>query len=61
MVRGVMMCNVWGKVAVARALIRKGERMTTENYAASFAKETQPNSLRDRSLMLRTLVSGNDR
>lgn len=30
MVRGVMMCNVWDKVEVARALIRKGERMTPE-------------------------------
>ncbi len=29
-VRGVMMCNVWDKVEQARALIRKGERMTPE-------------------------------
>ncbi len=29
-VRGVMMCNVWDKVEAARALIRKGERMTPD-------------------------------
>jgi 3-phenylpropionate/trans-cinnamate dioxygenase ferredoxin reductase subunit len=30
-VRGAMMCNVWDKVEVARALIRKGELMSREN------------------------------
>ncbi|MFZ2301308.1 MAG: FAD-dependent oxidoreductase [Gallionella sp.] len=29
-VRGVMMCNVWDKVEVARELIRKGERVSPE-------------------------------
>lgn len=29
-VRGVMMCNVWGKVDAARELIRKGETMSPE-------------------------------
>jgi NAD(P)H-nitrite reductase large subunit len=30
-VRGAMMCNVWGKVDAARDLIRKGERMTSDD------------------------------
>jgi hypothetical protein len=30
-VRGAMMCNVWDKVEAARAVIRKGERMTEES------------------------------
>ena len=30
MVRGVMMCNVWDKVEMARELIRKGERVSPE-------------------------------
>jgi len=30
MVRGVMMCNVWDKVEMARGLIRKGERVSPE-------------------------------
>lgn len=30
-VRGVMMCNVWEKVDAARELIRKAERVTTED------------------------------
>lgn len=30
-VRGVMMCNVWDKVDVARELIRKGETVTRES------------------------------
>lgn len=29
-VRGVMMCNVWGKVETARELIRRGERVSPE-------------------------------
>lgn len=29
-VRGVMMCNVWGKIDVARAMIRRGETVTLE-------------------------------
>ncbi|MDP2852428.1 MAG: FAD-dependent oxidoreductase [Gallionella sp.] len=29
-VRGVMMCNVWGKVEMARELIRKGKRVSPE-------------------------------
>jgi NAD(P)H-nitrite reductase large subunit len=29
-VRGVMMCNVWDKVEIARELIRKGEKMTSD-------------------------------
>jgi hypothetical protein len=29
-VRGVMMCNVWDKVEMARKLIRKAERMSPE-------------------------------
>lgn len=29
-IRGVMMCNVWDKVEIARELVRKGERMETE-------------------------------
>jgi 3-phenylpropionate/trans-cinnamate dioxygenase ferredoxin reductase subunit len=29
-VKGVMMCNVWDKIEVARALIRKGESVTPE-------------------------------
>lgn len=29
-VRGVMMCNVWGKVETARELIRRGETMSPE-------------------------------
>ena len=30
-VRGLMMCNVWGKVDVARELIKKGERVRPES------------------------------
>ncbi len=30
-VRGAMMCNVWGKLDAARDLIRKGERMTSDD------------------------------
>jgi 3-phenylpropionate/trans-cinnamate dioxygenase ferredoxin reductase component len=30
-VRGVMLCKVWGKVDAARALIQRGERMTSES------------------------------
>ena len=30
-VRGVMMCNVWGKVEAARQLIRKGESVSPES------------------------------
>jgi NADPH-dependent 2,4-dienoyl-CoA reductase/sulfur reductase-like enzyme len=30
-VRGVMLCNLWDKVEAARALIRRGERMTRED------------------------------
>jgi NADPH-dependent 2,4-dienoyl-CoA reductase/sulfur reductase-like enzyme len=30
-VRGAMMCNVWDKVEAARAVIKKGERMTKES------------------------------
>ena len=30
-VRGAMMCNVWGKVDAARALIRKGQSVRTED------------------------------
>ena len=29
-IRGVIMCNVWGKVEAARELIRKGEKVTPE-------------------------------
>ena len=32
-VRGLMMCNVWGKVDAARELIKKGERVRPENLA----------------------------
>jgi len=34
-VRGVMMCNVWGKVDVARQLIKKGEKVRPENLAGA--------------------------
>jgi 3-phenylpropionate/trans-cinnamate dioxygenase ferredoxin reductase subunit len=30
-IRGAMMCNVWGKVDMARELIKKGERVKPEN------------------------------
>jgi 3-phenylpropionate/trans-cinnamate dioxygenase ferredoxin reductase component len=30
-IRGVMMCNVWGKVDMARDLIKKGEQIIPEN------------------------------
>ena len=36
MVRGVMMCNVWDKVEMARELIRKGERMTPKKLRGLF-------------------------
>jgi NADPH-dependent 2,4-dienoyl-CoA reductase/sulfur reductase-like enzyme len=29
-IRGIMMCNVWGKVDIARELIKKGEQVTAE-------------------------------
>lgn len=32
-VRGLMMCNVWGKVDVARELIKKGEKVRPESLA----------------------------
>ncbi|MDP3025783.1 MAG: FAD-dependent oxidoreductase [candidate division Zixibacteria bacterium] len=32
-VRGLMMCNVWGKVDAARELIKKGERVRPESLA----------------------------
>jgi len=34
-VRGAMMCNVWGKVPVARELIRQGERMSPAELAGA--------------------------
>ncbi len=34
-VRGLMMCNVWGKVDAARELIKKGERVRPENLAGA--------------------------
>jgi len=32
-VRGVMLCNLWGKLEAARELIKKGERVKQENLA----------------------------
>ena len=34
-VRGLMMCNVWGKVDAARELIKKGERARPESLAGA--------------------------
>jgi NAD(P)H-nitrite reductase large subunit len=34
-VRGVMMCNVWGKLDAARELIKKGERVRPESLAGA--------------------------
>lgn len=36
-VRGVMMCNLWGKIDAARELIRKGERVSPESLRGMIA------------------------
>lgn len=36
-VRGVMMCNVWDKIEVAREMIRRGERVTPEQLRGAIA------------------------
>ena len=40
-VRGVMMCNVWGQVDVARELIRSGKKMTHEQLRGLIHHEKQ--------------------
>jgi 3-phenylpropionate/trans-cinnamate dioxygenase ferredoxin reductase subunit len=40
-VRGVMMCNVWGQVEVARELIRNSEPMTHEKLRGLIQQENQ--------------------
>jgi 3-phenylpropionate/trans-cinnamate dioxygenase ferredoxin reductase subunit len=37
-VRGVMLCNVWGKLDDARELIRKGERHTPQSLQGAISK-----------------------
>ena len=36
-VRGVMMCNVWDKIEAARAMIRRGEKLTPEQLRGAIA------------------------
>jgi 3-phenylpropionate/trans-cinnamate dioxygenase ferredoxin reductase subunit len=37
-VRGVMLCNVWGKLNAARALIRKGDQHTPQSLRGAISK-----------------------